>query len=120
MPAGPSGISAVTPAVPPKSDSGADGPSVTPDAPVGTPDAPTGSDAGGDGDAALPEVPTTCAEASQSAGYVGCDFWATVTPHPVFAIFDFAVAVANPGNVTATVSVTGPGLGAPATVQVPR
>ena len=52
--------------------------------------------------------PTTCAEAVKSRSYVGCDYWPTVLANNVWSIFDFAVVVANAGNTTAQVTVTGP------------
>jgi hypothetical protein len=53
-------------------------------------------------------VPLTCADAAAKKSYVGCDYWPTVTANVVSDVFDFAVAVANTGNVTASVNVTGP------------
>lgn len=52
--------------------------------------------------------PKTCAEAATAKTYVGCDYWPTVTPNPVWSIFDFAVIVANGGKDDAEVTVTGP------------
>jgi IgGFc binding protein len=52
--------------------------------------------------------PVTCDQAAQSHTYVGCDYWPTVVANNVWAVFDFAVVVANAGTSTATVTVTGP------------
>jgi hypothetical protein len=51
--------------------------------------------------------PTTCAEAAANRSYIGCDYWPTTTTNFVWSIFDFAVVVANPQQVAATVAVTG-------------
>ena len=48
----------------------------------------------------------SCSPAELGAGYVGCDYYPTVTPNPVFSGFDFAVAVANSGSEAARVVVT--------------
>ena len=45
----------------------------------------------------------TCDEAAANKTYIGCDFWPTVTDNIVFQTFDFAVAVANTGDVPADV-----------------
>ncbi len=64
---------------------------------------------GGAVDMALPEGdPTTCEEAAINRSYLGCEFWPTVTPNPVWEVFDFAVVVTNPGATAADVMVTGP------------
>ena len=55
-----------------------------------------------------PVDPDTCAQAEADRSHVGCDFWPTVTANNVWSIFDFAVLVANAGQQTAEVSVTGP------------
>jgi hypothetical protein len=52
--------------------------------------------------------PVDCQEAAAQKSYVGCDYWPTITPNPVWSIFDFAVVVANTGKNEATVQVTGP------------
>ncbi len=52
--------------------------------------------------------PETCDEARETKSYVGCDYWPTVTPNPVWSIFDYAVVVANTGARDAVVHVTGP------------
>lgn len=52
--------------------------------------------------------PTTCDEAAKAKTYVGCDYWPTVSPNPVWSIFDFAVIVANGGKEDAKITVTGP------------
>ena len=52
--------------------------------------------------------PVDCKEAEERKSYVGCDYWPTVTPNPVWSIFDFAVVVANTGEQDADVQVTGP------------
>jgi hypothetical protein len=51
--------------------------------------------------------PSTCTEALVSHSNIGCDYWPTVTANSVWSIFDFAVVVANPGNASADVTVTG-------------
>jgi len=50
-----------------------------------------------------------CEAARQTRSYVGCEYWPTVTPNPVWSIFDFAVVVANLGTDTAEVTISGPG-----------
>jgi hypothetical protein len=74
----------------------------------------------GDGaatEAGLTGDPTTCAEATTSHSYIGCDYWPTVTANNVWSTFDFAVVVANAGATAATITVTGPGnTNQPATV----
>ncbi len=62
--------------------------------------------------------PVDCAEAETLKSYVGCDYWPTVTPNPVWSIFDYAVVVANTGKNEASVHVTGP-KGTDRTVTVP-
>jgi hypothetical protein len=52
--------------------------------------------------------PVTCDEARDTKSYVGCDYWPTITPNPVWSIFDYAVVVANTGTRDAVVRVTGP------------
>jgi hypothetical protein len=52
--------------------------------------------------------PTTCAEAATRKSYVGCDYWPTVTPNPVWSVFDYTVVVANTSGDDVTVTVTGP------------
>jgi hypothetical protein len=52
--------------------------------------------------------PTNCEVARESKSYVGCDYWPTVTPNPVWSIFDYAVVVANTGPNEAAVTLTGP------------
>ena len=47
-----------------------------------------------------------CSPATLGASYVGCDYYPTVTPNPVFSGFHFAVAVANSGDTEASVLVT--------------
>ncbi|MEP7124655.1 MAG: IgGFc-binding protein [Byssovorax sp.] len=49
--------------------------------------------------------PVTCDQAAANKTYIGCDFWPTVTDNIVFQTFDFAVAVANTGDVPADVTV---------------
>ncbi len=79
-----------------------------------SPDAGTGRDGALDqntpslGDSTL-QGTTTCAQAIASKSYIGCDYWPTVTPNPVWSIFDFAVVVANTQGSVAKVTVTGPG-----------
>jgi IgGFc binding protein len=52
--------------------------------------------------------PETCEEAAKKKSYVGCDYWPTITPNPVWSIFDYTVVVANTGSNEAVVQVTGP------------
>ena len=52
--------------------------------------------------------PSTCEEAAERKSYVGCDYWPTITPNPVWSTFDYAVVVANTGAAEAKVTVTGP------------
>ncbi len=63
--------------------------------------------------------PKTCAEAAASKSYVGCDYWPTVTANNVWSIFDYAVVVANAGDTTAQITVTGPGGARPAQSVAP-
>jgi hypothetical protein len=60
------------------------------------------------GEGGISGDPTTCAEATQSHSYIGCDYWPTVTANNVWSIFDFAVVVANAGATAANITVTGP------------
>jgi hypothetical protein len=66
------------------------------------------------GDASLDGAPSanpdllTCDQAAQAHSYIGCDYWPTIVPNIVWDIFDFAVVVANAGQSTAQVKVTGP------------
>lgn len=64
-----------------------------------------GGDAGAGGTGPAPD-PKTCAEAATTKSYIGCDFWPTVVPNPVWDVFDFAVVVANSGEQQADVNVT--------------
>lgn len=57
------------------------------------------------GDVVIPD-PTTCTQAAASHTYVGCDFWPTVTDNIVRPDFDYAVVVANFGDVDADVEVS--------------
>ena len=86
------------------------------DSSVGNPDSSLKID-GGDFDvsgfdASDPETPPvvgdpkTCTEAAAAKTYVGCDFWPTVTDNIVRPDFDYAVAVANTGDVDADITVT--------------
>jgi IgGFc binding protein len=59
-----------------------------------------------------------CSPEALGASYVGCDYYPTVVGNPVESLFDFAVAVANPGTGAATVTVEGGALGAPVTFTV--
>ncbi|HVH42781.1 MAG TPA: IgGFc-binding protein [Labilithrix sp.] len=52
--------------------------------------------------------PLNCEEAATKKSYVGCDYWPTITPNPVWSTFDYAVVVANTGTAEANVTVTGP------------
>lgn len=63
---------------------------------------------GGGGDAAA-ERTGTCDEAKKTRSYVGCEYWPTITPNPVWSVFDFAVVIANLGSQPAEVTLTGPG-----------
>jgi hypothetical protein len=47
-----------------------------------------------------------CSPATLGDGYIGCDYFPTVTPNPVYSGFHFAVAVSNSGDTEATVLVT--------------
>src|SRR5688572_14028135 len=47
-----------------------------------------------------------CSPATLGDGYVGCDYYPTVTPNPVYSGFHFAVAVSNSGDSAASVVVT--------------
>lgn len=58
-----------------------------------------------DGGPLIPD-PTTCAQAAASKTYLGCDFWPTVTDNIVRPDFDYAVVVANFGDVDADIEVT--------------
>jgi hypothetical protein len=60
----------------------------------------------------------TCDQAAQAHSYIGCDYWPTIVPNIVWDIFDFAVVVANAGQSTAQVKVTGPS-GTNQTAMVP-
>jgi len=68
-----------------------------------------GGDDGSSGEGGFVGDPVTCAEASQSQSYIGCDYWPTVTANNVWGIFDFAVVVANTGTNPANITITGPG-----------
>jgi len=65
-------------------------------------------DDGGGGDGTMTGDPTTCTGAASSHSYIGCDYWPTVTANVVWKNFDFAAVVANAGNSTANITVTGP------------
>jgi hypothetical protein len=65
-------------------------------------------DASLDGAPALVAEPLTCDQAAQAHSYIGCDYWPTVVANNVWTIFDFAVVVANAGQSTAKVTITGP------------
>lgn len=62
--------------------------------------------AGGSGGATNTAIPTTCTQAAQMKTSFGCEFWPTVTPNQVWAVFDFAVIVMNPNAAPADVTVT--------------
>lgn len=47
-----------------------------------------------------------CAQARASRSYVGCDYWATVTPNGVAGDFSLALVVANSRSQPATVTVS--------------
>lgn len=64
------------------------------------------SDGGGSGGSETIEGdPKTCAQANETASYVGCSFWPTVTGNSVWEVFDFVAVVANAGDTTANVEV---------------
>jgi hypothetical protein len=65
-------------------------------------------DGGGPGDGGGSSDPLTCDDAAMSHSYIGCDYWPTVVANQVWSTFDYAVVVANAGNTTANVTVTGP------------
>ena len=64
-----------------------------------------GNSAGGSQSSGGGVDPVTCDQAAANKTYIGCDFWPTVTDNIVFQTFDFAVAVANTGDVPADVTV---------------
>lgn len=66
------------------------------------------SDAGVGTDLTVGIDPTGCERAAEVKSYVGCDYWPTVVANSVWSIFDFAVVVANAGDVIAEVTVDGP------------
>src|SRR5688572_29431618 len=47
-----------------------------------------------------------CSPLELGSSYIGCDYFPTVTPNPVYSGFAFAVAVANTGDTTAQIRVT--------------
>ncbi len=47
-----------------------------------------------------------CGQARASKSYVGCDYWATVTPNSVAADFSLGLVVANSGDLPAVVTVS--------------
>jgi len=49
--------------------------------------------------------PVSCEHAKDQKTYVGCDFWPTVLPNVVGEHFDYAVVVANNGEVAASVQI---------------
>src|SRR5262245_38750 len=63
-------------------------------------------DGGTPGDPGFQGDPTTCEDAAALHTYVGCDFWPTVTANWAWSIFDYAVIVANAGDVPADVTIT--------------
>ncbi len=81
-------------------------------------DATLDTSSGGSGGGGIIPDPETCDQAANSHTYVGCDFYPTVTDNIVRPDFDFAVVVANTGNVEAQVTVTRGGAPA-ATATVP-
>ncbi|MGZ3451706.1 MAG: IgGFc-binding protein [Polyangiales bacterium] len=103
-----------------------DGPSLGVDASTDTSGADTGMssgfEAGVDGGVAegggLLGEPKTCEEAAAGHSYIGCDYWPTVTPNPVWSIFDFAVVIGNTTEFEANVTITGPD-GLSKTAKVP-
>lgn len=50
--------------------------------------------------------PKTCEEAATSKTYVGCDFWPTPVTNSVWNVFDFAVIVANAGDLPAAITIS--------------
>jgi hypothetical protein len=71
-----------------------------------------------DGGVSSTHDPATCAEATMSKSYIGCDYWPTVTGNAVWSIFDYAVVVSNPGMTMANLTVSGGSLVAPVMQQV--
>src|SRR6202451_655097 len=63
---------------------------------------------GGGGGGNMP-LPQACIDALATKSYIGCDYWPTVTPNPVWSIFDYTVVVANTQSSPASIVVTGPG-----------
>jgi IgGFc binding protein len=61
---------------------------------------------GGGGGGGFIGDPKTCEQAAQSASYIGCDFWPTVSPNAVWSIFDYAVVIANTGDNVVDVNVS--------------
>lgn len=85
------------------------------------PEAPNGGGTFGDGGRPAPPETgdaETCEEAARLKTYIGCDYWPTVLANNVWSIFDYAVVVANAGQSTADVTVTGPN-GTNETASVP-
>ena len=64
------------------------------------------TDGGGTGGTPPGADPKTCAEAAAAKTYVGCDFWPTPVTNSVWNIFDFAVIVANAGDLPAAITIT--------------
>jgi hypothetical protein len=60
-----------------------------------------------------------CAPTSLGETYYGCDYYPVVTGNIVDPFYDFAVAIANTEGTTATITVEGGALGAPAVFTVP-
>jgi hypothetical protein len=55
-----------------------------------------------------------CDEAALGRSYLGCDYWATVTPNSQLGTaFDFAVVLSNPQTYPVQASITGGGLTTP-------
>ncbi len=63
-----------------------------------------GGGAGGTGGGFVGD-PKTCEQAGQAKTYIGCDFWPTVVANNVWSVFDFAVVVANAGDLPANVII---------------
>jgi hypothetical protein len=53
--------------------------------------------------------PTTCAEAAALRSYVGCEYWPNTLSNHVDDDYDFAVVVANAGDMDAELTIDGPG-----------
>ena len=60
-----------------------------------------------------------CDEAALGRSYLGCEYWATVTPNSQLgATFQFAVVLSNPNTYAVTASITGGALATPANITL--